>query len=611
VSEVTVTNEQNLPKDDEQHYNMVTTDGTPLVMPIEGQFLGKVKLQRTLGKGSMGVVFKAHEPELDLERAVKIPKLDSDRLDIARFKIEAKIGAKLNHPNLVKVHHVDYWMGVLPCSVMDYIQGKALPDLIKEKPLPPPVAISIAAIICNALEYAHGQTIEIDGELHKNLIHRDIKPGNILISDMGDVKLTDFGLVKFQSTKTISVRGMILGTLPYMAPELQGTGLATVSTDIYAIGVTLYEILTGKRPFPEDGIDSYDHSLKAKIDEEYIRANTLVPSIDKELNAIIDTCLSRNPQKRYSTYSVLKFHLDCALEKFTNMDPEAVVRLFIANPKTYKLAVAEKSRKVLIPKMIQLHMRLIITILLSVIITAGIAGLMVFYFSKKNDDAKIMTTTEIQNTVVDLPIKPDTIKNIVDMTINKQISNPTNNTKIPVNNKNVETPAQQISAKQTPTSLLVSAYKNKKYEQVLELYKSALEASVYKETTDSLSIIMLDAHFNLKKYRDGMMFGINNPVEDGKYYLLLAMIQENLGEFKGADESFNRAVSTPSSFDKTHKTTALIQKAQYSRRRYQKLQSIESKEIMLSVWKELYTNVCRDNQTSICQEARSVLNIEQ
>lgn len=256
--------------------------------------IGDFELKKRLGKGGMGEVFLARQVSLDRMVAVKtLSKSLAKKEDfVARFLREARSMAKLDHTNIVRVYAADSFKGV-HFAAIEYIDGKSVQDwLDRDNLFTIGDAVHIAVVSAEALLHAH--------EL--NMIHRDIKPDNILLTSKGVVKVADFGLAKLlDDDVSMTQSGTGLGTPLYMAPE-QARSAKTVDQrcDIYALGATLYHMLVGKVPY------SGDNTLElilAKEEGKYTPARTLRPEVSERLDLIIDKMMAKDPKHRY---------LDCA-----------------------------------------------------------------------------------------------------------------------------------------------------------------------------------------------------------------------------------------------------------------------------------------------------------
>lgn len=256
-----------------------------------GDKLGPYEIISPIGKGGMGEVYRAHDTRLRRDVAIKISAAKFSQ----RFEREARAIAGLNHPHICSLYDVgpDF-------LVMEHVDGAPL-----EGPLPLDQALLYASQICDALEAAH----------RKGIIHRDLKPGNILVGENG-VKVLDFGLAKIErapspdgATETIPLtsEGSFMGTLPYMAPEQIEGKEADARADIFAFGVVLYELISGKRPFT----GSSQPSLIASILKEQPRPlQELQPLASLGLERVIQTCLEKEPDKRWQSAREVKHALE-------------------------------------------------------------------------------------------------------------------------------------------------------------------------------------------------------------------------------------------------------------------------------------------------------------
>lgn len=258
--------------------------------PIGGEtVLGGFKLEKELGKGGMGVVYKAHELSLNRKVAIKIlsKKLSSNEEFVKRFKREAQIVAALNHPNIVNIlsygqeHGQQYF-------AMEYIDGRDLGQILDEKKLIPiQQALSVAAQVASAL----GEASE------RGVIHRDLKPANIMIDEMDRVKVTDFGIAHFEYADTKLTRtGLYMGTPEYSSPEQVMGEPLDVRSDIYSLGAMLFKMLSGEPPVKAES----PMAVVAKIANESVPPiEQINPSIPKPVCKLIDKMVARDPKQRF------------------------------------------------------------------------------------------------------------------------------------------------------------------------------------------------------------------------------------------------------------------------------------------------------------------------
>jgi len=254
-----------------------------------GKTISHYRILEKLGEGGMGVVYKAEDTTLGRTVALKFlpPELTRDAAAKERFVHEARAASALDHPNICTIHEVAETEDGQTFIAMAYYEGEDLKSKIEQGPLKLDEALDIAVQIAQGLAKAHGQGI----------VHRDIKPANILITKDGLVKIVDFGLAKLGGLK-LTKTGMTLGTAQYMSPEQARGEQVDQRTDIWSLGIVLYEMLTGKHAFPGE----YDQAtLYAIMNEEPEPVTALRAGVPMELERIVMRCLAKNPAERHQT----------------------------------------------------------------------------------------------------------------------------------------------------------------------------------------------------------------------------------------------------------------------------------------------------------------------
>ena len=273
-------------------------------MELVGKLLGnRYEVLEKIGTGGMATVYEARCKLLNRKVAIKVLKdeFSNDSEFIKRFQVEAQSAASLSHPNIVSIYDVGNEDG-LHYIVMELIKGKTLKEVIKEKgKLSWEEATNIASQIASGLEQAH----------KNHIVHRDIKPHNIIITKDGVAKVTDFGIAKAVSNSTINAYGTTVGSVHYFSPEHARGGYTDEKSDIYSLGVVLYEMVTGKLPF--DGDTPVTVALKhlQEVPEEPIN---IVPSIPKSLNEIIVKAMKKEISDRYDSATTINADLKNVLK---------------------------------------------------------------------------------------------------------------------------------------------------------------------------------------------------------------------------------------------------------------------------------------------------------
>ncbi len=274
-------------------------------MILEGKILGnRYEIIEKVGNGGMATVYRAEDKVLKRNVAVKVLKdeFTTDEEFIKRFEIEAQSAARLTHPNIVSIYDVGSEDN-LYYIVMELIRGKTLKEIIVEErgPLPWKWSVNVAIQIASALEMAH----------KNNIIHRDIKPHNIIITEDGIAKVTDFGIAKAVSNSTITAFGTTIGSVHYFSPEHARGGYTDAKSDLYSLGVVMYEMVTGRVPFDADTPVSVALKHMQEEPEEPIELN---PNLPSAVNRIIMKALKKDTTLRYQSATDMLADLRQALK---------------------------------------------------------------------------------------------------------------------------------------------------------------------------------------------------------------------------------------------------------------------------------------------------------
>jgi serine/threonine protein kinase len=258
--------------------------------------LGRYEIIQELGRGAMGIVYKAKDPLI--ERMVAIKSINLHELDAqqreeyqARFYQEAKAAGRLSHPNIVTIYDLGE-SGDTAYIAMELMEGRELHNLIATARLPLDRALSIAIQTAEGLAFAH----------RHGIVHRDIKPSNIMVLGDDHIKIADFGIAKMDSSMSLTRVGLIMGSPLYMSPEqVKGTGVDARS-DIFSLGIVLYELLTGLKPFTGENVNAVMYQI---VNEPPRKPGSINPEISPSLEMAVLKCLEKNPEDRYQNASEL------------------------------------------------------------------------------------------------------------------------------------------------------------------------------------------------------------------------------------------------------------------------------------------------------------------
>jgi serine/threonine-protein kinase len=285
--------------------------------PLRHRKVGAYRVLGELGRGGMAVVYRGLHEQIQREAALKelLPEGQKDKETLSRFHREALALAAFRHQNIVTLYDLVEKNDSL-FMVMELVDGPTLQELIKDGPLPPDVVAVVGARIASALDHAH----------FRHIIHRDLKPSNVMLTKAGEVKLMDFGIAKDVDLVALTQQGMAVGTPAYMSPE-QVTG-ATLDprTDIFSLGVLLYEALTGARPF--QGRTAGEIFAKIR-DGKYTPLNKVAPHLPKPLGSIVKRALEVKPENRFPDAAAMRRELDMFLAREVKVSHPALLVSFL------------------------------------------------------------------------------------------------------------------------------------------------------------------------------------------------------------------------------------------------------------------------------------------
>ena len=311
-------------------------------MPPIPKTIGRYDIVELVGRGGMGVLYRAHDPQLERDVALKMMHVDFtlDTTARERFQREAKAIARLQHRNVVTIHELGEVDGA-PYIVMEFLGGKDLEALLKSgdyQSMSLPQKLDVAIQLCEGLAYAHEQGI----------VHRDIKPGNVRVLEDLTVKILDFGIAKF-AMSSVTQSATVLGTPSYMAPEQIMSQPVDGRADLFAAGVLLYELLSGKKPFPGDTPTAVVYQI---MHAEPTGLRDLLPDLPDALQEIVARALQKNPNERYARASEMASDLQTVKMMFDlplhgggtgPLTSSSTAVTTVVNPPLYASAVRPKT----------------------------------------------------------------------------------------------------------------------------------------------------------------------------------------------------------------------------------------------------------------------------
>ncbi len=277
----------------------------------------RYKIMETAGTGGMAIVYRAHDLISDRDVAIKMMRSETaaNQINLSRFEREARSAASLSHQNIVKVLNVGSYQG-LPYIVNEYIDGQNLRQVLDVRgKFSFMEACDIMYQLCSAVLYAHNHGV----------IHRDIKPQNIFLNSDGIIKLADFGIATFQNSSHVTRQDLVVGTILYISPEVAQGNPATVRSDIYSMGITFFELITGTLPFYSD--NNYT-LMMMKIKNDFPSIKKYNPKTPECIENIIYKACLRNPNDRYVSAEMMRKDLEKILKNPSMLEKKTTSRFY-------------------------------------------------------------------------------------------------------------------------------------------------------------------------------------------------------------------------------------------------------------------------------------------
>jgi len=587
-------------------------------MPQPGDIIGDSEVERVLGRGSFAVVYLTYNKKADIRRAVKMLLPNAHDNNMHRFIDEARIYAKFDHPHIVRFNTIGTWKNKLPYIEMEHVDGPSLEFIIKKfAPLPRAVVLSVAIQICTALDYALNTPFTIDGVEKMGVIHRDIKPGNILFNSKGEVKVVDFGFARIGHVSSYTNKLQVPGTVLYMSPEQQSCDLDKIDhrSDIFAVGIILYEMLAGRLPFPDN---SLEEMLFTKKREKYDRLKDLDPDSFGSVDGVVDKMLRADPKKRWNLYETLVMALESSLKEITGRSPDSILFDYIQYPEKFNLIEAPQSKKFRL-------FRLLFPALGGIALLALVFLMYKFITSQSppSDDPPItysipgqiataqQTAQRLQNDTNHPPEPPELREPVAIQPPKEQQSEPARAAEKPAK-KNGEMHTTEQRSPEVPLTIAIQARNHGNWDTVIQTLAPLPKAQYRKASRDSITLLLLEAYCKKGDYANAStILGGQSELFDAHYYLYAANVYAKVSEYEKARDAFDKAVRLPTILDPSIRHAAWEHRARFLESSLDS--SIpEQKTKVAEAWSDYYVNVCLkgNGSASDCKHAKTVLGIQ-
>ncbi len=588
--------------------------------PSLGTIINNCKLTSIIDAGGVAVVYQGFDVNLEMRRAIKVLRADAADYLRKKFETEAKVTARLNHPNIVTVHGSGIYDGRLPFIDMEYIEGRTLRKLLlAQHTLPPVVSISIISIVASALEYAYGQSFSIWGNHSNRIVHRDLKPENIIISNDGVVKVMDFGLAQFESDRKQGG----WGTTSYMSPEQINHQPADLRNDLYSLGIMLYEMLCGIRPFPDD---ETKHELLKKSGE-YQAVQVHNPGVPESISEIVDKCLKPEPDERYRTYESLQSFCERGLSEISSRTPPQTIKTYIDDPENFHLiehAINRGNKNTSKVNGKVISRIAVAAVLLIAIFLSGYVFFPSLTESTRKESPEQVTaeslpepTARTQEEITaeipePRPVNPQRIRETPSKEFEPpQRSGSPGSTVEEQQHKSIppQSPPETESPEPEESVLadIIPHWKNSRSSEVIaEISELDLDRLAPK-TRDSALVMLAEALYETKSIPEILDLETRHDVRDARYLTIMAYVNEILMNYETASSYIDKAVVAPFIIGNQKRSTLLYDRAMFYKRHYDKVGGNAAQENMVNAFQRFINEGCTDSDAR-CREAYRIVN---
>jgi hypothetical protein len=484
---------------------------------------------------------------------------------------------------------------------MEFVDGLSLKQLIdQEKRLPFTVAVSIIRFVCKALHYAHNQVFTLYGKSYEGIVHRDIKPANILLTREGIPKLADFGIAKPTDISLHTVGQKVMGTFTYLSPEqLNGEPLDRRS-DIYSLGIVLYECITGEKAFPQKTLADL---IREKLRNQYRSIDSFGIEIPKKLEQIIDKSMEINRDKRYENAEEFGNELYDVLKKTTEETPERILSIHLSGQlDTIILKPGKKSRR--LPAILFGSLFLVFAVVCAVLV-ADVLKVKRSQTHAAPDVVKIkpaghgQTDTALPGAAIPRPALPSQAPQDQRLPVREKQDAGSTGGNAPATEKTVQT---------DPVTAGLDAYKLQRYSEAIPLLESGLHKTLSDSLRRCVTVFLLESYLSVNNISGAQRIVESTSINDGYFFLLAGRAYHRLGRLQPAIDALCKAQTTPSVFKKDLRKESTFLWARATEEAYASKPNTDNKQRAVRAWQQFQSAFCSGSfLTGQCSEAREHL----
>jgi serine/threonine protein kinase len=563
-----------------------------------------------IASGGIATVYKVLHEELEVVRAIKMLKPGFTEETKNRFKTEAKISANLHHPNIVQTYTVDSWNDAVPYIEMEFVDGFSLHEMLtRKRTLPWLFAAAVARIICRALDYAQQQEFTVYGKVYKGMVHRDIKPANILLSHDGIVKLADFGIA-LPGNESLHTQGpYTMGTYAYLSPEQLNGEKLDQRSDLYSLGVVMYEMVSGVKAFPQKSVAEL---VQRKMKGSFTPLKSVAAGCPRAFARVVERCVAADSGKRFQSSHELGCQLDSLIADITSDNPEHIVAEYITEAQDASGAVAGSFRRG------AQRARWIKRLLAVGLPVACLAGALYYLLQ-----SGALVVSSPSTVTADLPPTARPAEPI-DPAASRTPESATQSPRRLSHNEHrapAAPPASPARASSTPATRpqrpiarqsIESPYREgmraldaHDYSQAITHFKKALSGDMSRDSAVLAGMRLLEARLKNGDFDKARAQARSNPLDDAYFHLLAGRLSKQDRELDQALIHFIKARTTSSRIGSTVNREAAFEEALLRNDFYKRKPNLPNLQLALSSWTAFVEQYCTaESHGDQCTEAR-------